>query len=154
TSKRCARGNENGRRHRKDHHRGGAVTEIAFDDPCVVFALDRESRAFCRQFPPQEPFPGAPCRARFCGPAWLAVLVLETGVGRERTERALSWLLEQPLLGNVPYRPKVLLSAGFSGAVQEGYTVGDIILATEVTDPEGQRWPVTWPGELPPREWR
>ncbi len=69
-------------------------------------------------------------------------------------EAALDWLLGQPLLGNVPYQPSVILSAGFSGALQENYQVGDVILATEVVDHEGHCWPVTWPAQLPPSEWR
>src|SRR5262249_43038152 len=77
-----------------------------------------------------------------------------TGVGAARTEAAVKWLQGQPVLGNVPYRPKILLSAGFCGALQEESRVGDIILATEIADADGNRWPTTWPGELPPGEWR
>jgi adenosylhomocysteine nucleosidase len=130
------------------------LTELTFSDPCIIFALRRESRAFLREFRPHQRFPGAPCRARFCGPAWLTVLVLESGIGQAATERALDWLLRQPVLGNVPYRPRVVLSAGFSGALQGNYQVGDVLLATECADSAGIRWPATWPGELPPGEWR
>jgi adenosylhomocysteine nucleosidase len=130
------------------------VTELAFDDPCLVFALGRESAAFRREFRPHQRFPGSPCRARFCGPPWLTVLVLETGVGVAPTDKALQWLVEQPKLGDVPYRPRVILSAGFAGALQPEYKVGDIVLATEVVDAEGSSWTTTWPGELPAGEWR
>lgn len=130
------------------------MTDLTFNDPCILFALRRECRAFLDEFRPQQRFHGAPCWARFCGPSWLPVLVLETGIGPARTEQALEWLLNQPVLENVPYRPKLVLSAGFAGALQEGHEVGDIILATEVTDLEGNRWPVTWPGELPAGDWR
>jgi adenosylhomocysteine nucleosidase len=130
------------------------VTELAFDDPCLVFALGRESAAFRREFRPHQRFPGSPCRARFCGPPWLTVLVLETGVGSAPTDRALDWVLGQPKLGDVPYRPRVVLSAGFAGALQPEYKVGDILLATEVVDAEGNSWPTTWPGELPAGEWQ
>jgi nucleoside phosphorylase len=82
------------------------------------------------------------------------VLLLETGIGPDRMEKALEWLLGQPQLGNVPYRPKVVLSAGFSGSLQDDYKLGDVILATEVADREGHVWPVPWPGELPSGEWR
>jgi hypothetical protein len=57
-------------------------------------------------------------------------------------------------MGHMTYRPKVVLSAGFSGALQQDYHVGDVIVATEVVDLEGHRWKATWPGELPPGEWR
>jgi adenosylhomocysteine nucleosidase len=130
------------------------VTDLAFTDPCVIFALRREAAPFRREFPPQQPFPGAPCRARFCGPSWLTVLVLETGLGAAAVERALGWALGGPPFGNVPYRPKLVLSAGFSGALRPDLRVGDLVLATEVIDTEGHRWPATWPGELPPGEWR
>ncbi|MBY0528109.1 MAG: hypothetical protein K2R98_32230 [Gemmataceae bacterium] len=130
------------------------MTDLAFQDPCLLFALRRESSPFLRDFRPHQRFPGAPCWARFGGPAWLTVLVLETGVGTERAQTALNWLLSGPVLENVPYRPKLVLSAGFSGALQDRFNVGDIILATEVTDSAGNRWPTTWPGELPAGEWR
>jgi adenosylhomocysteine nucleosidase len=48
----------------------------------------------------------------------------------------------------------LVLSAGFSGALDERRAAGDIVLATEVVDEQGNRWPATWPGELPPGEWR
>lgn len=130
------------------------MTELAFHDPCLLFALPRESAPFRREFRPHQRFAGAPVRARFCGPAWLTVLVLETGMGQERTEAALDWLLGEPVLENVPYRPSLILSAGFAGALEEKFQIGDVLLATEVVDAAGNRWPTTWPGELPPGEWR
>jgi adenosylhomocysteine nucleosidase len=130
------------------------VNDLVFDDPCLLFALGREAASFLREFRPHQRFPGAPCRARFCGPAWLTVLVLETGIGAVRTETALQWLLGRPRLEEVPYRPKVVLSLGFAGALEERFHVGDVLLATEVVSAEGRSWPTTWPGELPPGEWR
>jgi adenosylhomocysteine nucleosidase len=126
---------------------------LLFEDPCVVFALRRESKALRRALRPTQWFKGAPCRARFCGPAWLSVLVLETGVGRAATERALDWLLGGPLVGNVPYRPKVVLSAGYCGGLVEGLRTGAVVLATEVVDTAGGHWPTTWPGDLPAGPW-
>jgi adenosylhomocysteine nucleosidase len=82
------------------------------------------------------------------------VLVLETGLGAARTQRAATWLVDGPKLGNVVYRPKLVLSAGFCGALQEGLRVGDVVLATEVADTRGQCWPTTWPGELPSGPWQ
>jgi adenosylhomocysteine nucleosidase len=126
---------------------------LLFDDPCVLFALRRESAPFRRLFPVQQRFPGAPCRARFCGPSWLTVLVLETGVGTDRTGRALDWLLGAPVLDNVPYRPKVVLSAGFCGALKPDYRAGDVIVAEEVVA-DGKSWPAPWPGQLDAGEWQ
>jgi adenosylhomocysteine nucleosidase len=127
---------------------------LTFDDPCVLFALRREAQPFYREFRRQQRFPAATCRAHFCGPSWLTVLVLETGAGFQRSITALNWLLNKPSFSDVPYRPRLVLSAGFAGALQESLQVGDVLLATEVVDPEGHCWPTTWPGELPPGEWR
>jgi adenosylhomocysteine nucleosidase len=80
--------------------------------------------------------------------------VIETGIGRDRTDTITKWLLGYPMFESVPYRPKVVLSAGFAGALHEDYRVGDVILATEVVDPLGNRWPTTWPGDLPAGEWQ
>ncbi len=125
---------------------------LQFEDPCVLFALGREAQPFLRDFPPQQRFPGAPCRARFCGPAWLTVLVAQPGVGRARTTRALDWLLGRPKLVNVGYRPKLVLSAGFAGGLQDQLLIGDLVLATEVLGADGRAWPCTWPaGPLPGR---
>jgi hypothetical protein len=127
------------------------VTTPIFPDTCLVFALHREAGPFFRSFPPHQGFPSAPCRARFCGVPPANFLVLETGLGAAALEKGLAWLLGSPPLGNVPYRPKRTLLAGFSGALQEGLNVGDLILATEFLDPKGERWPATW---LPPSDWQ
>jgi nucleoside phosphorylase len=129
------------------------MAELKFDDPCVLFALRRESVAFRRTFRPHQTFSGAPCRARFCGPSWLTVLVVETGMGADATGKALDWLLGGPLLGNVPYRPRMILSAGFCAGLRTEHVVGDLFLATEMVDTLGGVWPTTWPGDLPPGRW-
>ena len=79
---------------------------------------------------------------------------METGVGQARTERPLTWLLGSPKLGNLTYRPKFVVAAGFCGALQDDLRTGDVILATEVVAAAtGECWPTTWPGELPPGRW-
>lgn len=121
--------------------------DIAITDPCVVFALRRESMYFRRVFPFQQRFPGAPCRAQFRGSPSRTVLMLETGLGAAAMETALCWCLNAPRFGEVPYRPRFVLSAGFSGSLQSGQQVGDLILATEVVDQAQQRWPTRCPNE-------
>lgn len=128
------------------------MTSLTFDDPCIIFALRRESFVFRREFRPQQHFRGAPCWARFCGASWLSVLVLHVGVGKAAMERTLSWLLNGPVVQNISYRPKVVISAGFSGALEESSKVGDVIVADGVADGEGGCWPTTWPGKLSPGE--
>ncbi len=117
--------------------------DIAISDPCVVFALSRESMFFRGANPYQQTFPGAPCRAQFRGPASQTVLMLETGLGAVAMQTALRWCLHAPRFGTVPYRPRFVISAGFSGALQPEQHVGDVILATEVVDGGKNCWPVT-----------
>ncbi|GIW81608.1 MAG: hypothetical protein KatS3mg105_3415 [Gemmatales bacterium] len=126
------------------------MNEIEINDPCLLFALKREASSFLKEFRPQQSFPAAPCRARFCGPEWLTILVVEAGVGRQAVQNALRWLLSKPKVGNVCYRPKVVISAGFSGALCDDLAVGDIILASEVIDRTNRRLAISWPGDLPP----
>jgi hypothetical protein len=129
------------------------VNDLALHDPCILFALGRESQGFRREFRPNQRFPGAPCWARFCGPAWLSVLVLETGMGAQAVEQALDWVFSKPKLDHVPYEPGLLLFAGFAGSLSESLGVGDLLLATDVLDCDGERWQTTWPGQLPGAEW-
>ncbi len=131
-----------------------ATTGPQLDDPCIVFALPRESMAFRREFRPQQRFSGAPCWARFCGPDWLTVLVLHAGMGKRRIARAGEWLLSEPVFGNLPYRPKLVLMAGYAGGLRDGLAVGDVILATEIVDDAGTVWPTTWPERPLQGEWR
>ena len=109
---------------------------------CVLFALGREARPFFRQFPVQKKLASTPVRAFLCGNESCSILVLETGVGRERMEQALTWLLDQPNF------PKLIISAGFSGALRAGLKIADIIVATDVIDEDGASWPVPWPSEI------
>lgn len=127
--------------------------DIAITDPCVVFALRRESMYFRRAFPFQQRFPGGPCRAQFRGSPTRTVLMLETGLGAAAMETALRWCLNAPRFGEVPYRPRFVLSAGFSGALQADQRVGDLILATEIVNPHGNRWPTHCPDEWTARDY-
>jgi adenosylhomocysteine nucleosidase len=123
--------------------------DITITDPCVVFALRRESKYFRRDFPYQQRFPGAPCRAQFRGIPSQTVLMLETGLGAASMESALRWCLNSPRFGAVPYRPRFVLSVGFSGALRPEQKVGDLVLATEVVDQSGNCWPAVHPPPLP-----
>ncbi len=118
------------------------TADSAITDPCLVFALRRESMYFRRAYPYQQSFSGAPCRAEFRGPPSQTVLMLETGLGARAMENALRWCLATPRFGDVPYRPRLVLSAGFSGALRPEQRVGDLILATEILDQRGNCWPV------------
>jgi adenosylhomocysteine nucleosidase len=125
------------------------MSDVSLSEPLLVFALRREASHFLQEFEPQQRFAGAPCRAYFAGPSWLTVLVMETGVGPEAAETALHWALGKPLFGNLPYRPKLVLSAGFAGGLVPRLKVGDLVLAKEVADLDGRAWPAPWPAALP-----
>jgi adenosylhomocysteine nucleosidase len=113
--------------------------------PCVVFALRREAMFFRRTRPRRRLFPAAPIPAMFHGEGRRTVLLLETGVGAASMERALTWLLAGPRIDDVPYRPTLVVSAGFSGALASGLHVGDLIVAENVCDGDGVCRPATWP---------
>lgn len=124
------------------------VNHLRIDDPCILFALRRESAPFRRAFRPQQAFPGSPCWAQFCGPASRSVLVVETGVGQAKVANALDWLLAKPKFDGVPYEPRLLVFAGFAGALTDELHIGDVVLADEVVDLHGQSWRTTWPGPV------
>ena len=93
---------------------------------------------------------------------------MEIGVGPEKTKRALDWLASRwevpklviPGLSSIPLtsslrfsqRPPFLVMAGFAGALSSALRVGDIFLASDVVDMDGNvvdmdgnRWPMTSP---------
>ena len=113
--------------------------------PCIVFALAREAMFFRRTWPLRFWFPDAPVPAEFRNSGGRTVLVLESGVGTAASEKALSWLLSGQRVYGMPFRPTVVVSAGFSGAIVPGLNVGDLILASDVCDADGASWPATWP---------
>jgi adenosylhomocysteine nucleosidase len=125
-----------------------AADDLVFDEPCILFALPREAKAFLREFPPQQRLPDAPCWAQFCGPSWLSVLVLQTGMGCACVEKALAWLDGAPRFGDVPCRPKLIVSAGFAGGLTNDLRAGDLIVATELCTEDGVCLPAPWPGVL------
>ena len=53
-------------------------------------------------------------------------VLVQSGMGRERAERALRYVLRQ-------YRPTAVLSLGFCGAVAAALRVGDLVLCSPVT---------------------
>jgi len=77
----------------------------------VVFAIEFESAGF---------------RARL--ERRLCVSVLTLGVMGKRAAPALEKLIQQ-------HRPEIIVSAGFSGALQPGLPVGTIVLAENFSDP-------------------
>jgi adenosylhomocysteine nucleosidase len=114
--------------------------ERVLSHPCVIFALRRESMGFRRVWRCRERVPDAPCRAHLRGADGQTALLLECGIGTAAMEAALHWCLGRPR-----YRPRFVVSAGFSGALQPGLRVGDLILATELTDLQDRILPAHCP---------
>jgi adenosylhomocysteine nucleosidase len=115
------------------------------DDPCVLFALARESSVFRRRLRQRQRFYGETTGAGLYAGLGRDVLVLEAGIGPARMEAALAGLFGKRPLRHAGYQPQFVVSAGFSGALREGISVGDVILSTELVDEAGGCWPATWP---------
>lgn len=117
------------------------MTQHPSDIPCLLFALHREAQPFLRACRRRQRLADAPCPAHVCEFEKGTTLLLETGAGSAHVEQALAWLLDEAMLDGSPYRPQAIISAGYSGALQEDLAVGDVVLATEVLDENGNRWP-------------
>ena len=102
-----------------------------FAGPVVCFALKREAAPFLRAVGSVRRIVGSPCDA------WLAEahLTLITGVGTERTQAALHWLLSRAA-------PSLVVAAGFAGSLSPRFRVGDVIYCSEVLDGALVCWPV------------
>ena len=128
------------------------MTELRFDDPCLLFALGRE--------PIFSPRVQAQSTLSRRGPVQALLrprLAVSSGRrdrdGPRGNQRRRNGSPGPPTLDKVAYRPKLVLSVGFCGALKDGLNVGDVVLATEVVDEAGNVWPATWPGPLPPGKW-
>lgn len=113
---------------------------------CVIFALKRERRAFHDHFPITHQLTNTPCWAALCGPQ--NFLVLQTGVGAERMQTAMDWLF------NNTDPPRLIVSAGYAGALHDELRVGDTFLASDVVDHDASAWPVPWPADTSYRRGR
>jgi nucleoside phosphorylase len=72
--------------------------------------------------------------------ARLRDIIVATGaLGRTRAQRAASYMIEQ-------YHPGVVISAGFSGAAQEGLKPGDIFVCDRLLGIDGP--PVLWRADM------
>ncbi len=124
-------------------HRTNLTSDAAC--PCILFALRREAMFFRRLRRSRRFLPAAPLPAALHGDGPSTVLLVETGVGCAAMEKALTWLFSGPRIDEVPYRPTLVISAGFSGAVVSDLGVGDLVVADEVCDADGVCRRTTWP---------
>jgi adenosylhomocysteine nucleosidase len=115
----------------------GVNTNVA-----VLFALRRESMFFLRTLTGVRRLAGAPCQAWLCETNGISLLILETGIGRAKSRRALQWLTRPMPESSSPFRPDLIISAGFAGGLHPALTIGAVVQAHEVVDEEGSAWPV------------
>mgnify|MGYP001260685816 FL=1 len=115
----------------------------------LLFALEREAAPFLRRHRaaivehgwPDPP----PCEAKCLRRHARSVTVLITGVGFDRARSAIEWLL-------VDQEPNLVVAAGFAGALDPQLNVGDVVVASEVVETDGERWRTVLPAELGDRE--
>ena len=74
------------------------------------------------------------------------------GVAKETIARWETGAIQSRAMDNL-LRQVFKVSVVPDGALQERFRVGDLLLATEVVDTQGNHWPATWPEKLPPGEW-
>jgi len=88
----------------------------------VLFALKREAAPFVR-LSRDDP----------------TVQVAITGIGRACARRKAEEILSATI------RPRVVIMAGYAGALDPILRVGDVVITSEVIDEAGGRWPTSWP---------
>ncbi|HTK75588.1 MAG TPA: hypothetical protein VL371_10050 [Gemmataceae bacterium] len=108
---------------------------------CVLFALRRESTPFTRRLKQLTTLSAAPCPARLLDAHGKEVVVLETGIGAERAGRAIAWVLDN-------FSPHLVVAAGFAGALSRTLRLGQVVVASEVNEPDEVTWRVALPTEL------
>lgn len=107
----------------------------------MLFALDREAAPFLKSRKSKHRFADAPCRAELYETARGSVVVLITGVGFDPAQSAVNWLLSQTT-------PRLVVVAGFAGALDLDLQPGEIVVASEVVEPDEQHWRTSIPAEL------
>jgi adenosylhomocysteine nucleosidase len=115
-----------------------------FTGSVVLFAVEREAKAFGRLFPMR-------LSALEPGYQFLLhqyedgqnserhILVGLTGVGKAAARSCLEAILAAGA------RPRRVVVAGFAGALRTALPLAEVIVASEVVDEHGGRWEATWP---------
>lgn len=111
----------------------------------LLFALHREAAPFLHRHRGQriaDEWPTAPpCDSRFLQLKSKSVSVLITGVGFDNAGSAVDWALANAA-------PDLVIAAGFAGALDAALGVGEVIVASEVVEPDGEHWRTVLPAEL------
>jgi adenosylhomocysteine nucleosidase len=103
----------------------------------ILFALEREAAPFLVRQQAIHRFADAPCRAELFN-SFIAVV---TGMGFDRARSAIDWLLDERT-------PRLVIAAGFAGALDPSLSVGSVVVASEVIESEDQSWRTAIPAEL------
>jgi adenosylhomocysteine nucleosidase len=107
----------------------------------VLFALEIEASPFLKSRKTIRSFAGAPCRAALVESSPGGLIVGVMGVGFERAGNAVRWLFQE-------CTPRLVVVAGFAGALDPALKLGDIVIASEVVEAEDQVWRTALPAEL------
>jgi hypothetical protein len=118
------------------------IINESFRGSVILFAVEREAKAFARLFPFRASLVPPPAYQLLfdkddAPERW--ILVGLTGVGKPAARRTLEAILKRS-----PHVQRVVV-AGFAGALREGLRLAEVIAASEVVDELGNRWPTTWP---------
>ena len=108
-----------------------------------LFAMRRESKPFTRHLRFVETLRGAPCSAGLYETQRGPAAILETGVGAKRAAAAIRWVLKN-------LEPRLIVACGFAGALLPTLKVGDVLLASEIVEPDEDdlHWRTAVPAEL------
>jgi adenosylhomocysteine nucleosidase len=119
------------------------LLDESFRGSIVLFALEREAKAFVRLYP----YKGSLIPPGYClvfgedDSPDCQILVGMIGVGKPAARAATETLLKL-----VPNAQRVIV-AGFAGALREGLPLAEVVVASDVVDEFGGRWATTWPTE-------
>ncbi|MBI2958401.1 MAG: hypothetical protein HYY32_06110 [Chloroflexi bacterium] len=91
----------------------------------IVGALNEELRGLQRKMNVERMTTRQGLRVRLGTYHGLQVLLVQSGMGRQRAERAVSFILDH-------YPVTALLSFGFAGALREDLGIGDIVVCSEI----------------------
>lgn len=104
--------------------------DLAHADVGIVCALARETGYFLDECEKVRKYTGGDFTFRGGRFGEVRIAVVEAGVGFERARRATQALIEG-------HTPDWVLSCGYSGALQDGMRIGDVVIANAVCDTHG-----------------
>ena len=104
-------------------------------DVGVIFALPIEAGGFEDRIDGMLDIGGTPCRMKFGGLKGRHVVIAISGPGRDAAATATDVLI-------AGHRPRLVISAGFAGGLDDSLTQGDLFLPNELIDTRQASLPV------------